>query len=238
MPIDAAQLQTMTPDELDELFKRAPPARSPTARPTAPSSGVRHRPDRAGRGAHPPGRLEGKVFDRGKGELLNKISPLGIEAVRAKVYKEASWFDEKETIVLDYSDTSSSRSGSGTRSARSRPASTSASSSGSGPSSSTSRSTSTPDSVPFQSALSVVAPVRDGAADELEAVAGRDGERGRQRRGDRLRALRGPLRADRRRARRHRPPRTAAAGDRRLPRRPRRVPGGTWPSSRAAPARA
>jgi hypothetical protein len=46
------------------------------------------------------------VFDRGKGELLNKISPLGIEAVRAKVYKEASWFDKKETIVLDYSDTS------------------------------------------------------------------------------------------------------------------------------------
>jgi hypothetical protein len=40
------------------------------------------------------------------GELLNKISPLGIEAVRAKVYKEASWFDEQETIVLDYSDTS------------------------------------------------------------------------------------------------------------------------------------
>ena len=26
--------------------------------------------------------------------------------VRAKVYKQASWFDDKETIVLDYSDTS------------------------------------------------------------------------------------------------------------------------------------
>ena len=49
---------------------------------------------------------KGKVFDREKGELKNKILPFGIKAVRAKVYKEASWFDGKETIVLDYSKTS------------------------------------------------------------------------------------------------------------------------------------
>jgi hypothetical protein len=29
MPIDAAQLQTMTPDELDELFKRSPAGEIP-----------------------------------------------------------------------------------------------------------------------------------------------------------------------------------------------------------------
>jgi hypothetical protein len=49
---------------------------------------------------------KGKVFDREKGELRNKISPFAIKAVRAKVYKEASWFDGAETIVLDYSKTS------------------------------------------------------------------------------------------------------------------------------------
>jgi len=49
---------------------------------------------------------KGKVFNREKGDLKNKILPFGIKAVRAKVYKQASWFDGKETIVLDYSKTS------------------------------------------------------------------------------------------------------------------------------------
>jgi hypothetical protein len=49
---------------------------------------------------------QGKVFDPDKGELLNEVGPLGMQAVRAKVYKQASWFDDKESIVLDYSDTS------------------------------------------------------------------------------------------------------------------------------------
>jgi hypothetical protein len=49
---------------------------------------------------------KGKVFDREKGELVNKILPFGLKAVRAKVYKEASWFDGKEAIILDYSHTS------------------------------------------------------------------------------------------------------------------------------------
>ena len=48
----------------------------------------------------------GKVFRRAKGDLKNKILPFGIKAVRAKVYKDPSWFDGKETIVLDYSKTS------------------------------------------------------------------------------------------------------------------------------------
>ena len=32
---------------------------------------------------------------------------MGFKLVRAKVYKDASWFDGEETIVLDYSKTSS-----------------------------------------------------------------------------------------------------------------------------------
>lgn len=48
----------------------------------------------------------GKVFDAEKGELRNKISPLGFLAIRARVYTDNSWLDGQPTIVLDYSKTS------------------------------------------------------------------------------------------------------------------------------------
>jgi hypothetical protein len=49
---------------------------------------------------------QGKVFDPENGELRNEILPVGVKAIRARVYKEASWLDQKEAIVLDYSKTS------------------------------------------------------------------------------------------------------------------------------------
>lgn len=49
---------------------------------------------------------QGKVFDARKGVLRNKILPLGLNAIIAKVYKGDSWLDGKECIVLDYADTS------------------------------------------------------------------------------------------------------------------------------------
>lgn len=49
---------------------------------------------------------QGKVFDVNRGELVNKILPFGMRAIRAKVYKAPSWVDNKECIVLDYSQTS------------------------------------------------------------------------------------------------------------------------------------
>ena len=49
---------------------------------------------------------QGKVFDSKTGTLRNRILPFGINAIIAKVYKEASWLDGKECIVLDYSETS------------------------------------------------------------------------------------------------------------------------------------
>ena len=49
---------------------------------------------------------QGKVFDSDKGVLRNKILPFGLNAILAKVYKDKSWLDGKECIVLDYSDTS------------------------------------------------------------------------------------------------------------------------------------
>ena len=49
---------------------------------------------------------QGKVFDPEAGQLRNEISPFKIQAIVANVYKAASWFDGKECIVLDYSQTS------------------------------------------------------------------------------------------------------------------------------------
>jgi len=49
---------------------------------------------------------QGKVFDEKNGELVNKILPFGMQAIKAKVYMAPSWVDNKECIVLDYSHTS------------------------------------------------------------------------------------------------------------------------------------
>ena len=49
---------------------------------------------------------QGKVFDPEKGVLRNRILPFGLNAIIAKVYKAPSWMDQKECIVLDYSETS------------------------------------------------------------------------------------------------------------------------------------
>jgi hypothetical protein len=49
---------------------------------------------------------KGKVFNRGAGTLLNRITPFGVTAIAAKVYVAPSWFDGKDCIVLDYSKTS------------------------------------------------------------------------------------------------------------------------------------
>ena len=49
---------------------------------------------------------QGKTFDATRGVLRNKILPIGLNAIVATVYKDKSWLDQKECIVLDYSETS------------------------------------------------------------------------------------------------------------------------------------
>jgi hypothetical protein len=53
---------------------------------------------------------QGKVFelnaDGQTGVLRNKILPIGAKLIVARVYREASWIDGKETIVIDYTSTS------------------------------------------------------------------------------------------------------------------------------------
>ena len=54
---------------------------------------------------------QGKVFDifspdGQAGVLVNKITPLSLTFIVAKVYRDKSWLDGKNTIVIDYSRTS------------------------------------------------------------------------------------------------------------------------------------
>ena len=107
MAYDAAQLLEMTQTRLDELFRASPPGDIPdgSAKGTAIiAPGTRY-------SLHIAEIInifgwQGKVFDAEKGLLKNKVLPFGIEAVVAKVYKDKSWLDGQECIVLDYSDTS------------------------------------------------------------------------------------------------------------------------------------
>jgi hypothetical protein len=53
----------------------------------------------------------GKVFDLNSpafnsGVVVNKVSPLGINLIVAKVYIAPSWIDGKDCIVIDYNKTS------------------------------------------------------------------------------------------------------------------------------------
>ena len=53
---------------------------------------------------------QGKVFeinaDGETGILRNKLLPFGIKLIVAKVYRDKSWLDGKDAIVIDYSSTS------------------------------------------------------------------------------------------------------------------------------------
>jgi hypothetical protein len=107
MVVDVPQLLEMSPDELDSLFRSSAAGAIPVGRTkgtvlVAPGTEV----------AWPAKRLihwlawRGKIFNPQRGDLLNIVSMFGLKAVRAKVYKDPSWLDQKETIVLDYSKTS------------------------------------------------------------------------------------------------------------------------------------
>ncbi|WP_020405583.1 hypothetical protein [Hahella ganghwensis] len=102
---------TLSREELDEIYKKARPGNIPQGdtQGTAILAG----------GPFP--RLfariarilawQGKVFDLFKpnfdsGVLVNKVSPAGINLIAAKVYRDPSWMDGKDTIVIDYSKTS------------------------------------------------------------------------------------------------------------------------------------
>ena len=107
MAYDADQLLKMTTAELDDLFTKSPAGDIPNGEGEGTAilaEGTRFTPAIAKFINHFA--WQGKVFDAHAGLLKNLILPLGIAAIVAKVYKDDSWFDGKECIVLDYSQTS------------------------------------------------------------------------------------------------------------------------------------
>jgi len=101
------QLLKMSQAELDDLFKQSLPGEIPNgeAKGTAiVAPGTSFSDEIAGFVKHLA--WQGKTFDAAKGVLRNRILPLGLNAIIAKVYKAPSWLDQKECIVLDYSETS------------------------------------------------------------------------------------------------------------------------------------
>jgi hypothetical protein len=105
--LDVAALERMSQAELDETFRKSPAGDIPSGKAdgtvlVAPGTALT---TTAAKLIHLLA-WKGKVFDADGGQLRNEVFLTGILAVQAKVYKEASWFDGEECIVLDYSHTS------------------------------------------------------------------------------------------------------------------------------------
>jgi hypothetical protein len=97
----------MSQGELDDLFKASPAGDIPDgqAKGTAIiAPGTKFSPEIAELVS--VFAWQGKTFDGKRGVLTNRILPLGVNAIVAEVYKDKSWLDGKECIVLDYSKTS------------------------------------------------------------------------------------------------------------------------------------
>jgi hypothetical protein len=107
MPLDVPQLLKMSQQQLDDLFKANPAGPIPDG----PAKGT---------AIVSPGTVwspeiaefisffiwEGKTFDAAHGVLTNRLLHFGLNAIVAEVYKDKSWLDGQECIVLDYSKTS------------------------------------------------------------------------------------------------------------------------------------
>lgn len=107
MPYTAQQLLSMSQKQLDDLFSSSPAGDIPNgeaqgtaiiAPGTAFSAEIASLINIFG--------WQGKTFDAAHGTLRNRILAFGLNAIVAQVYKAPSWFDSKECIVLDYSQTS------------------------------------------------------------------------------------------------------------------------------------
>ncbi|MFI2206566.1 hypothetical protein ACH47Z_38645 [Streptomyces sp. NPDC020192] len=105
--IGADRLLGMSRSELDRLFRSSPPGEIPRGKGLGTVL-LGLGPKMNAVAAVLARRLmwQGKVFDPDGRELRNLVTPFGIRAVRARVYRDSSWSDNGACIVLDYSRTS------------------------------------------------------------------------------------------------------------------------------------
>jgi hypothetical protein len=107
MAYDIPQLLAMSQAELDKLFTDSPTGEIPNGEAIGTAivaPGTKYTQEIATLVNHFG--WQGKNFDAARGVLRNRILAFGLNAIVATVYKGNSWFDDKECIVLDYSETS------------------------------------------------------------------------------------------------------------------------------------
>jgi hypothetical protein len=107
VPVSVGALVRMSPAQRDEVFRSSPAGDVPSGKgegvallPLGPVS------TRIVAALIRAAVWKGKVFDPRYDDLRNRMTPLGIRVIRAKVDKGLSWVDGAECIVLDYSRTS------------------------------------------------------------------------------------------------------------------------------------
>jgi hypothetical protein len=93
----------MSQRELDDLFSSSPAGPTPAGVADGRAIVAPGTPVEAGLEPLLGVAWRGKVFYPERRDLLNRIGPFGVLFARAQVYRDASWFDGRETIVLDYS---------------------------------------------------------------------------------------------------------------------------------------
>ncbi len=107
MAYTSLQLLAMSQQQLDELFTNSPAGQIPSGEGNGTAIIASGTPFSAEIASLINIFVwQGKTFDAAHGTLTNHISAFGLNAIVAEVYKDASWFDNKECIVLDYSKTS------------------------------------------------------------------------------------------------------------------------------------
>ena len=105
--LDVNALMRMSQEQLDDLFRASPAGPIPSGEGQgtiliAPGTAVA---ETAARLIHLLA-WQGKVFDRNRGVLVNKVGPFGVHLFKAWVYIAPSWFDGQPAIILDYSKAS------------------------------------------------------------------------------------------------------------------------------------
>jgi hypothetical protein len=107
VPVSVGALVRMSPAQRDEVFRSSPAGDVPRGKGKGlallPFGPV---PTRIVAGLIRVVVWKGKVFEPRYDDLRNRMTPVGLRVIRAKVDKGPSWVDGEECIVLDYSRTS------------------------------------------------------------------------------------------------------------------------------------
>jgi hypothetical protein len=107
VPVSVGALVRMSPAQRDEVFRSSPAGDVPRGKGKGlallPFGPV---PTRIAAGLIRVVVWKGKVFEPRYDDLRNRMTPVGLRVIRAKVEKGPSWVDGEECIVLDYSRTS------------------------------------------------------------------------------------------------------------------------------------